>query len=203
MSILPITPLRARKHSSVRQMHGRINCRHEHPLNEKTGELGEMLLADSNCLEWKASPPESHIADKPPRNTLIPSTTTQPTGMRSNKFGARCYGHLGSLTSGAADDGIALAETSFAASRPSINGEQPKSGIPSRRKVRSSSMPRESANVNPCRSRHTRLDALAVATICRVSPTHAPINFPSRPIDTSVICTGWVMRSNSSTPGCL
>ena len=121
--------------------------------------------------------------------------------MRSNKFGARCYGHLGSLSSGArdVDGGIALAECSFAASRPSINGEQSKSGIPSRRKVRSSSMPRESANVNPCRLRHTRLDALAVATICRVSPTHAPINFPSRPIDTSVICIGCVIRSNLST----
>ncbi len=120
------------------------------------------------------------------------------------KFRARCYGHLGSLSSGAraVDDGIALAETSVAASRPSINGEQPKSGIPSRRKVRSSSMPRESANVNPCRLRHTRLDAPAVATICRVSATHAPINFPSRPIDTSVICTGCVMSSNLGTSAC-
>src|ERR1700719_5190363 len=106
-----------------------------------------------------------------------------------NKFGARCYGDLGYLSSvaRAVDVGIALAETSFAASRPSINGEEPKSGIPSRRKVRSSSMPQESANVNPCRLRHTRLDALAVATICRVSPTHAPTTFTSRPIHTTII----------------
>ena len=132
-----------------------------------------------------------------------PDRCTRYFGHHRNKFGARCYGNLGSSSSvaRAVDAGIALAETSFAASRPSINGEQPKSGIPSRRKVRSSSMPRESANVNPCRLRHTRSDALAIATICRVSPTHAPINFPSRPIDTSVICTGWVMRSNSCTSG--
>jgi hypothetical protein len=150
------------------------------------------------------------------RSTVSPATAFGPRPMvkgarpRWHSPTARlrnraCYGHLGSLSSGAraVDDGIALAETSFAASRPSINGEQPKSGMPSRRKVRSSSMPRESANVNPCRLRHTRLDALAVATICRVSPTHAPINFPSRPIDTSVICAGWVMRNNSCTSGCL
>ena len=162
---------------------------------------GRRLQGGSALVRACCGRTRGDIADKPPRNTLIPSTTIQSTGMRSNKFGARCYGHLGSLSSGAraVDDGIALAETSFAASRPSINGEQPKSGIPSRRKVRSSSMPRESANVNPCRLRHTRLDALAVATICRVSPTHAPINFPSRPIDTSVICTGCVMSSNLCT----
>ena len=130
-----------------------------------------------------------------------PDRCTGYCGRYRNKFDGPCYGGLGPLSpvARAVDVGIALAETSFAASRPSINGEQPKSGIPSRRKVRSSSMPRESANVNPCRLRHTRLDALAVATICRVSPTHAPINFPSRPIDTTVICTGCVMRSNLST----
>jgi hypothetical protein len=85
---------------------------------------------------------------------------------------------------------IAAAAVSLEASNPSISGEQPKSGIPCRRKVRSSSIPRESANVKPCRLRHTRSEALAAATICRASSTHAPSNFPSSPIDTKVIGTG-------------
>src|SRR5258708_8798570 len=95
------------------------------------------------------------------------------------KFGARCYGHLGSLSSGAraVDAGIALAETSFAASSPSINGEQPKSGIPSRRKVRSSSMPRESANVNACSFIHTRFYALPHTPHYHHSPHHTTHTF--------------------------
>ena len=86
--------------------------------------------------------------------------------------------------------GTAIAAASSAARRPSISAEQPKSGIPSWRKVRSSSIPRESANVKPCRLRHIRSEARAAATICRASSTHAPSNFPSRPIDTSVTGTG-------------
>jgi hypothetical protein len=95
-----------------------------------------------------------------------------------------------SSRAGAADADSVLAAASFEASSPSISGEHPKSGIPSRRKVRRSSIPRESANVNPCRLRHTWSEALAVATICRASSTHAPSNFPSRPMNTSVIGTG-------------
>lgn len=91
----------------------------------------------------------------------------------------------------------------FAASNPSIRGEQPNSGTPSWRKVRSKSIPRESANVNPCRFRHTWSTALAAATMCRASSTHAPSNFPSRPIDTRCIGTGRVMSSNARTPACL
>lgn len=90
--------------------------------------------------------------------------------------------------------------SSFDAISPSINGEQPTNGIPSRRSVRSSSMPRESANVKPWRFRHTAPVALAAATTRRASSTHAPSNLPSRPMVTAVAGPGAVIRSNDDTP---
>jgi hypothetical protein len=104
----------------------------------------------------------------------------------------RATGTCGRYSSSVGPSGVAtaLADASFVARSPSISAEQPKSGTPSRRKVRSSSTPRESANVNPGRLRHTRSEALAAAIICRASSTHAPSNFPSRLIETKVTDVG-------------
>jgi len=95
---------------------------------------------------------------------------------------------------------IAVGGESLNASKPSISGEQPNNGTPSFRKARSSSTPRESANVKPCRSRHTRFETLAVVTILWASSTHAPSSFPWKLIDKRVIGTGSVMSSNAWTP---
>lgn len=89
------------------------------------------------------------------------------------------------------------------ASSPSTSGEQLIKGIPSWLSVRSSSIPRKSANIRRCRFRQTQSLALAAAMTCRASSTHAPSSLPSRLISSMATGVACVMSSNGITPTCM
>ena len=126
-----------------------------------------------------------------PRQLTVPKLSTFICGRRSSR--PLRPQHRSVLS-------IAVGGESLNASKPSISGEQPNNGTPSFRKARSSSTPRESANVKPCRSRHIRPETRVVVTTFRASSTHAPSSFPWKLIDKRVIGTGSVMSSNAWTP---